>query len=125
MKNTTHNWKPATSTGIIFRWIVHKDSGDDRNDGIGIGIGAHFVFVPGDQETHAAPAVTLHAGKKGLQVFGGWVFVPTDAVALPGGGDQAVVPATFTTSSLIRSQGGRVATFYAGIVIGAMSITKP
>jgi hypothetical protein len=125
IKNTTHNWKPATSTGIIFRWIVHKDQDDEKNDGFGVGVGTHFVFVPSEQSTRAAPAITFHMGKKGLQVFGGWIFVRTDSVELPGLGERAVVPATFTTSSLTRTEGGREATFFAGIVIGALSITKP
>jgi len=124
IKNTTHNWKPASSAGVIFRWVIHKDNGDATNDGLGAGIGAHFVFIPNSSDTRAAPAVTFHVGKKNLQVFAGWIFAPTDEVTLPNGSTEAVVPASFTTSSLLRADGGREATFFAGIVIGSLSLTK-
>jgi hypothetical protein len=125
IKNVNHSWKPATSTGIIFRWIFYRSDGnDDTNDGVGAGIGVHFVFVPVGSETKAAPALTAHFGKKNLQFFIGSVFVATDKVELPGAADREIVPAAFQVSSLIRKDGGREPTFFAGIVIGAVSVTK-
>jgi hypothetical protein len=41
-----------------------------------------------------------------------------------GGKDSVVVPSTFQTSSLIRTDAGRGPTFYVGVVLGGMSITK-
>src|SRR5262249_25738930 len=119
------NWKPSLSTGVIFRWILHYDDDTKKDDGIGVGIGANFVFVPNATNSTPAPAITFHVGKRSLQAFVGSIFVPTATVDMPGGGDKAVLPQGFDTSTLIRNDGGRKPTFFAGIVVGGVSLTKP
>lgn len=122
VRNHSYNWKPALSTGLIFRWRL-SDCGDE--DCIGIGIGGHFVFVPHGDSTRPAPAITAHIGKAAMQLFAGVIFVPTDEAVFPNGGDKMVVPASFNPSSLLQTDSGAGPSFFAGVVIGGVPIFKP
>jgi hypothetical protein len=123
VKNNTYAWQPALAVGLIFRYIRHIDP--KTQDGIGIGVGGQFVFVPRGDSTRAAPAATLHVGTQSKQLFFGAIFAPADTVDIPGGGNRAVVPLGFSINSLARTDGGRGPTYFAGVVIAGKSITAP
>jgi hypothetical protein len=129
--NSTYGWQPAIATGLVFRYVPHparvgtSKSGEEVMDGIGVGLGAQFVFVPRDDTTRAAPAITVHVGKSSQQVFFGVIFAPSDRAELPGGGKSAVVPVGFDAAGLIRPNGGNKIQFFAGVVIGGVAVTQP
>jgi hypothetical protein len=109
----------------VFRWLFHDVPEKDAADALGVGVGAHFVFVPRSEgATRAAPALALHFGKAQMQVFVGSIFVPTNDARLPGGGDRVIVPLSFDESTLVRNDAGKRASFFAGIVIGGVPVTK-
>jgi hypothetical protein len=122
VRNNKYTWRPSLSTGIIFRWYKSTDA--EIGDKIGLGIGGHFVFVPSGNDSRAAPALTMHIGKQSTQLFFGMIFVPTDRVDLPGESDRVVVPAGTNPSDFVRSDGGSGPSFYAGVVIGGLAVTK-
>src|SRR5262249_29700808 len=98
-EKASYAWQPAVDTGLVFRYVFspkHDVEGQDP-DGIGVGVGAHFVFLPHGESTRAAPGLTAHVGTHSKQVFFGVVFGPTDSVVIPGGGGSAVLPADFPT----------------------------
>jgi hypothetical protein len=122
IKNTAYSWQPALAVGLVFRYIPNP--GATSHDGVGIGVGGQFVFVPHGSSSRAAPAITVHIGTASKQLFLGAVFMPSDTVDIPGGGDRAVLSTGFQTSSLIRPDGGRGPTFFAGVVIDGKSLTS-
>jgi hypothetical protein len=129
--NYKYGWQPAVATGLVFRYVftpsefARTTSNDPIKDGLGVGLGAQFVFVPRGDVTRAAPALTLHAGRSSQQVFFGVVFAPSDKVEIPGGGTSAIVPVSFPTAGLIRPDARRRPQFFAGVVIGGVAVTRP
>lgn len=124
----SRGWQPALATGLVFRYVFspkQDESDNSKVDGIGVGVGGHFVFVPHEGSTTAAPAVTIHVGNRNQQIFFGWAFVGVPTVDIPGGGPSAIVPSDFPLDSLRRGNGSRAPTFFAGIVIGGASVTQP
>lgn len=120
VKNRKYTWKPSLSTGLVFFRRLTAEQ-----DAIGIGIGGHFVFVPRGDSAVAAPALTLHVGKTGTQLFFGAIWAPSDDATLPGGGASAVVPTGTDPNAFIRRDAsGRTPTFFAGVVIGGLAITR-
>lgn len=122
IRNKKYSWRPSLSTGVIVRYQI-ADTADGA--GIGIGAGGHFVFVPNGDGSRAAPAITLHVGSRSTQLFAGFIFVPTDEVHLPGGGNRAVVPRATRPEDFIRRDAGEGPSFFAGVVIGGISVSKP
>lgn len=121
VKNRTYTWRPSLSTGLVFFRRFTPDQ-----DAIGFGIGGHFVFVPRGDSATAAPALTAHLGKTGTHLFFGAIWAPSDDATLPGGGDRAIVPAGTDPKQFLRANAsGRTPTFFAGVVIGGVAISKP
>lgn len=125
-------WQPAVATGLVFRFVPSPKvisraatGSDTQSDGIGFGLGTHFVFLPQSDATRAAPAVTINVGRASQQAFFGLVFSPVDEIDMPGGGASAVVPAAFDGTALVRRGAGRGAQFFAGVVIGGVAVTRP
>ena len=125
VRNKSYSWRPAVSTGLVFRWLLEPATEATAAEALGVGLGAHFVFVPKTEgATRPAPALAVHFGKAAMQVFAGFIFVPTNEATLPGGGQRAVVPSSFDQSVLVRNDAGKGPSFFAGIVIGGVPVTK-
>jgi hypothetical protein len=109
----------------VFRRLVGQ-AGTANEDSFGVGVGGHFVFLSGaDGTIKAAPAVTVHVGTQKTQLFGGVIFVNSDQVSFQNGASSVVVPKDADTSSLILKNHGRGPSFFLGVVIGGVSVTKP
>lgn len=99
-ESVSKSWQPAIATGLVIRYVFRPraDPNDaTRIDGIGLGVGGNFVFVPSGDSTKAAPALTLHFGTSGQQLFFGWLFTWTRSVILSGGRQTS-----FQRSSILR-----------------------
>jgi len=116
-------WKPAVSTGVVLRF-PRWGSATDLADKIGVGFGAHIVYVPGAEgSSAAAPAATVHFGTGHMQVFAGLLWTPADKVTLPNGQQAQLLPANIDPTQFIhRGVGGRPRALFAGIVISGLSI---
>jgi hypothetical protein len=133
VRTKAYSWEPALSAGIVFRWLLgtreelSKMNATAAAGAVGVGLGLHFVFVPkpGGPGVSPAPAIALHVGTAHMQAFAGMIFANSDAVMLPGGGSTAIVPNGFSTSSLTIPNGSWGPNFFAGIVIGGISVKTP
>ncbi len=117
IRNTTFSWRPAISTGLLFRFASPKDSLKCR-----WGVGAHFVVFEDGQETRTAPAITLNFGTERKQVFAGLLFTATDDLEFPRDPanpkhrrSEVVVP-TEDADSFVAKRVSSRANFYAGVV---------
>jgi hypothetical protein len=125
IRNSAYSWRPAVSTGLVIRRLFEPSAEDVAAEALGVGVGAHFVFVPKSEgASRPAPALAVHFGKATMQVFAGFIFVPTAKASLPGNRDRAIVPNSFDQSSLIRNDAGKGPSFFAGIVVGGVAVTK-
>jgi hypothetical protein len=123
-KVSSYSWRPTLSAGVVFRGLIKKPQvGQDPSNLLGIGIGAHFVFLANSSNgVSAAPAVALHVGTARMQVFFGSLFAPSDDVSFPNGQTTITAPAGTSPSAFQVTGGSRHAQFFAGIVIGGVSV---
>jgi hypothetical protein len=81
--NRRVSWRPAISTGlqVMFYSLTESQAG--------AGLGTHIVFVPdAGGRTSPFPSITAHFGNPSHQVFIGGLFMPSDRVRFPNGGDR-------------------------------------
>jgi hypothetical protein len=118
-RTTRWDWRPALSTGVLI--------GFWPEDGVGLGVGGHVAFVDGDDNiTRPYPAATVHIGKLGLQVYGGYIWTPSDPVVLPGDAEAAYLPPGLTRETfLVRGgQSGLTGTLFFGVVVGQAGVDR-
>lgn len=101
-----YQWRPAVTTTAVIR------ASDVSNWGLGINLVAAPVT---DKATRLAPALTVHFVREKSQVFGGFIFMPSDALDLPKEG--MLVPRGTDPNTFIRSGGATKANFLLGIAV--------
>lgn len=117
-----YRWKPALSTGLVGHFF------SKRGQQLGLGIGAHMVFVPDETgRTAPFPALTLHAGSRNHEIFGGLILSSTDRVEFPNGKNAIRVPKNNgrQVPSFIVRDVGKSAHLYVGIQVFGQRQSEP
>lgn len=121
--NERISWRPALSTGV--RWLAYSRTTSQA----GGGLGAHIVFVPdASRRTAPVPGLTAHFGNRNTEVFFGTLFMESDEVRFPNGGNSvrvAPAPGGAYPDFVVRNTRGwspRKMTFYMGVQIAGLRV---